>query len=58
MTKKEKARKKRNRILLIVVEILVLCVMGLALYMVTKTDKMELYTERKGGTNGKSTDNT
>lgn len=41
MTKKEKARKKRNRILLIVVEILVLCVMGLALYMVTKTDKME-----------------
>ena len=41
MTKKEKARKKRNRMLLIVAEILVLCVMGLALYMVTKTDKME-----------------
>ena len=24
----------------------------------TKTDKIELYTERKGGTNGKSTDHT
>lgn len=41
MTKKEKAKKKRNRILLIVAEIAVLCVMGAALYLVTKTDKME-----------------
>lgn len=41
MTKKERARKKRNRILLIAAEILVLCVMGLVLYLVTKTDKME-----------------
>lgn len=41
MTKKEKARKKRNKILLIVAEILVLCVMGAALYLITKTDKME-----------------
>lgn len=41
MTKKEKAKKKRNKILLIAAEILVLCVMGAALYLITKTDKME-----------------